>query len=211
MKNLVYKELKLAISPFFLILPLILALLMFIPSWIYTLVFMYFFWITAPQIFSGYIAKQDYSFSMMLPISKKEYVKAKIYSIYIIEGLHIAFGIIFAIIHNWIYGSFNWFFDLNIAFFGLIFVLYSVFNIVVLPLYFKTGYKWGIPVILGAVATLAFGFVMEFGVFKYSWFSHVMEGATGLQLIVLAVSIMISIVVNIMTTNKSVINYESSL
>ena len=132
MNNLVYKELKISINKFFFILPILLGLLMFIPNWIYTLVFMYFFWVSVSQIYSAYIAEQDHSFCMMLPVTKREIVKSKIYVLYILEGLHIAFGFLFGIIHNLIYGQFNFFFDINIAFFGLILVLFAIFNIIYL-------------------------------------------------------------------------------
>jgi len=78
MKNLVYKELRLSINSFLFVLPILLACLMFIPYWIYTFVFMYFFWITITQICAGYIAKEDNSFNAMIPVTKKDIVKSKI-------------------------------------------------------------------------------------------------------------------------------------
>jgi DNA-binding transcriptional regulator YhcF (GntR family) len=72
MKNLLYKELTLSIHPFFsLIMPFMLSLLFLIPNWIFTIVFLYFFWISAPQIFSGYTAQLDQAFLSSLPVSKK--------------------------------------------------------------------------------------------------------------------------------------------
>lgn len=211
MKNLVYKEMKISIQILFLILPILLSLLFFIPRWIFILVYMYFFWITAPQIYSNYIAQQDQSFSMMLPISKKEYVKSKIYALFIVEGLHFVFGLIFALIHNLIYGNFNFFFDINIAFFGVILVLFTLFNVIFLPQYFKTGYFYGKPIIIAIAATMVYTFIFEFSAFKYQWFRDVFEGPVLTQSIILLISIIITIFSNLLTLKKSVRNYESSL
>lgn len=210
MKHLVYKELKISINKFFFLLPLVLGLLMFIPNWIFLLVFMYFFWISAPQIYAGYISHQDKSFTIMLPVSKKEVVKSKIYALFILEGLHIAFGFLFGIIHNLIYGQPNLFFDINIAFFGVVLVLFTIFNVVFLPQYFKTGYFFGKPVIYGIVATMIYAFVMEFGAIKYQFFRDIFEGTTLMQIIILVIGIIVSVVLNYIAIIKSVTNYESN-
>lgn len=210
MKHLVYKELKISINKFFFLLPFVLGLLMFIPNWIFILVFMYFFWISAPQIYAAYIAHQDRSFIMMLPVSKKEVVKSKIYALFILEGLHIGFGFLFGIIHNLIYGQTNMFFDVNIAFFGVVLVLFTIFNLVFLPQYFKTGYFFGKPVIYGIVATMIYAFIMEFGVIKYQFFRNVFEGNVLNQIIIMIIGVILAVVLNYLAINKSVHNYESN-
>jgi len=211
MFNLVYKELKLAINPFFYLLPLLLALLFFIPGWIYLLVFMYFFWISVPQIYSAYITNRDYSFSMTLPISKKDYVTSKIYALFTLEALHILLGVIFGLVHNMIYGQYNWFFDINIAFFGVVLGLFTVFNVVFLPLYFKTGYFFGKPVIYAIVVAMIYGFIFEFGAIKYQWFRDIFEGPVLTQVIILVVGVVLTVVLNWFVIRKSVSNYQASL
>ncbi|MDY0278309.1 MAG: ABC-2 transporter permease, partial [Acholeplasma sp.] len=119
MKNLIYKELGLSINKFFYLLPIILGALMFIPGWIFLLVFYYFFWIAVPQVYGGYLAQGDYNFLAVLPIKRKDIATSKIYALFILEGLHLVFAIIFGLIHNSIYGSWNFFFDINLAFFGV--------------------------------------------------------------------------------------------
>lgn len=210
MRPLIYKELKLAIHPLFLFMPVLLGLLMFIPGWIFLLVFMYFFWISAPQIYSNYIAQQDHSFSMMLPISKAEFVKSKIIALFVLEGLHLFFGFLFGFIHNLIYGQFNWFHDINIAFVGVILVLFTIFNIVFLPQYFKTGYYFGKPVIYGIVATMIYGFVIEFSAFKYTWYRDLFEGPLLTQIIILVVGALIAVGLNWYAWKISVKNYLKS-
>lgn len=209
MKNLIFKEFKISINKFFLVLPLLLGLLMFIPVWIFTFAFMYFFWISVSQIYSGYIAKRDQSFNALLPISKKEIVISKIYTLYILEGIHIIFGLLFGVIHNLIYGQLNFFFDINIAFFGHVLLLFAVFNIVFLPMFFKTGYYFGKAVIFGNIIVLIYAFIIEFSVTKYKTVSNIFEGSVLTQSIVLAIGVVLSVLLSIITIKISVKNFES--
>lgn len=209
MRQLVYKELHLSINRFFFILPVLLGALMFIPNWIFSLVFMYFFWISMPQIFSGYIGQQDSSFTMMLPVSKKEIVLSKIYAIIILEATHLLIGAVFGIIHIWIYGSYNFFFDINVAFFGLIIIMFALFNLIFFPAFFKTGYYFGRPIIYGVIATLIFGFIMEFSIAKYQAVRDIFEGLLSTQFIVLIIGVVVALVMHVVTVKLATSNYES--
>lgn len=177
MKNLVYKELKLSIHKFFYLLPILLGGLMFIPNWIFILVFYYFFWISVPQIYGAYLQQGDYNFLAVLPIKRKDIVSSKIYALYIIEALHLVIAVIFGIIHNYIYGSWNFFFDINLAFYGVGILLFGVFNICFLPAYFKTAHYFGKPLIFATGIILVYGFVFEFGIVKYQFMKDIFEGS----------------------------------
>jgi hypothetical protein len=170
---------------------------------------MYFFWISISQIYSGYIAKQDHSFNAMLPVSKREIVLSKVVALFIIEGVHLAVGFFFGIIHNMIYGQWNFFLDINYAFFGAMVLLYAIFNIVFLPNYFKTGYYFGKPVIYGNIVVLIYAFLLEFSQFKLQIARDIFEGSIGTQLIVMVVGVGISIILSIITIKRSIQNYES--
>jgi hypothetical protein len=172
---------------------------------------MYFFWISVPQIYGSYLSNRDYSFSMTLPISKKEYVASKIYALFTLEALHIVLGVIFGIAHNLIYGQFNWFFDINYAFFGVVLGLFTVFNIVFLPLFFRTGYFFGKPVIYAIVAAMVYGFIFEFSAIKYQWFRDIFEGPVLTQMIILIIGILLTIALNWFTIKRSITNYQASL
>lgn len=215
MLNLIRKEIKLSINKFFFILPFVLGLLFFIPGWIYILVFMYFFWISVPQIFSAYLNQKDYDFVSMLPVSKKAVVTSKISAILIIEALHVLFAAIFGIVHNQLYGSWNLFMDINYAFFGVGILMFGVFNIVFLPAYFKTAYFFGKPLIKASIATVIYGFVFEFGAIyslshqdSLGWVLHVLEGSVSTQLVVLAVGTLLSIGLTFIALKQSIKNYE---
>jgi hypothetical protein len=203
MKNLIYKELGLSINKFFYLLPIILGALMFIPGWIFLLVFYYFFWIAVPQVYGGYLAQGDYNFLAVLPIKRKDIATSKIYALFILEGLHLVFAIIFGLIHNSIYGSWNFFFDINLAFFGVGILLFGVFNISFLPAYFKTSHFFGKPLIFASITTLVYGFVFEFGVAKYQFMRDVFEGSVTNQAIAFIVTTVLGIGLSILALRIS--------
>jgi ABC-2 type transport system permease protein len=170
---------------------------------------MYFFWISVSQIYAGYIGKGDHSFNAVLPVSKKEIVLSKIYSLFILEGLHIIIGIFFGIFHNLIYGQWNFFFDINIAFIGHILLLFAIFNVIFLPMYFKTGYYFGKPVIYGNVAVVIYAFIIEYSITRYQWVRDVLEGDILTQYIILFIGVILSVGLSIFTIRKSISNFES--
>ncbi|MDQ8735581.1 hypothetical protein [Paenibacillus sp. LHD-38] len=85
MYNLLMKELKLGVSPFFYIMPFLTGALMLIPGWLYFLVLLYFCFITIPNMFAGYKTQNDLIFTTMLPVTKKDIVKAMVSVIVILE------------------------------------------------------------------------------------------------------------------------------
>ncbi len=161
MGNLVYKELKFAIHPFFLFSGFMYGLLMLIPQWIYFLVPLYFCFISVPNIFATYRANNDLVFSSLLPVSRKEIVASRIISFSVIELLHILFALVFAIMNRKIYHHTNFAFDLNPSFFGFVFLLYALFNIILLPGYFRTGYNYGIVTLIAVCAVIAGALAIE--------------------------------------------------
>ena len=161
MNNLLYKEFKLTISPFFFFLPVILGALMLIPQWLFFLVPLYFCFITVPNLFAGYKAQNDLSFSVMMPVSKSEIVKAKMLSIMTLELVHIIFTAIFAVLNKVIYNIESFFFNPNAAFIGLVFVMFGIFNLVLFPMFYKTGYKYGAAVVVSTVSAFLFAAAME--------------------------------------------------
>lgn len=203
MKNLIYKELKLSINKFFFLLPVILGGLLFIPNWIFLLVFYYFFWISIPQIYGAYIQHGDYNFLSVLPIKRKDIVSSKVYALFILELTHIIFAVIFGLIHNELYGSWNFFFDINLAFYGVSILLFGVFNITFLPAYFKTAHFFGKPLIYATIATIIFGFIFEFGIAKYQFMKDIFEGTLMVQTIVFIVAAILGVLLSVVALKIS--------
>ena len=161
MYNLLLKELKLSIPKFFFIMPILTGALFLIPQWPYFLALMYFCFTTAPNILSNYNSQNDYGFSIMMPVSKKEIVKSKIFTFIILELFHMVTGVFFASLNVLLYKENNFFMDLTPAFFGLAFIMYGLFNLILFPLYFRTAYHFGLPVILANIGALLFVSTVE--------------------------------------------------
>lgn len=209
MKNLLYKELTFSINKFFFIIPFVLAVLFFIPNWLYSLVIMYFFWISVPQIIGGYTAQLDYKFCSILPVAKKDIVSSKVFAFLILELIHILAAAIFGIIHNLIYGSWNLFMEINPAYFGVMLVMLALFNIILLPSYFKTAYKFGKPIIIGVFATLLFAGLFEVGAAVIPLMSNILKSTNVLvQLTVLFGGIVLFTIINYITLKRSISNFE---
>jgi hypothetical protein len=146
----------------------------------------------------------------MLPVSKKEVVQSKVYSFIILEMIHLVLALIFGIIHNVIYGSANYGLEINTAFFGLMFVIVAVFNIIFLPYYFKTGYRFGKPLIVGVIATLLIAGFFEYSMFKFQFIIDIFKAPElSTQLIVLLVGVVLFVISSIITMKQSITNYEN--
>jgi hypothetical protein len=106
MYNLLLKELKLGVNPFFYVMPFLTGALMLVPGWLYFVVFLYFCFLTIPNMFAGYKTQNDLLFSIMMPVSKKDIVKAKVAVIVILELLHIITAVIYGVFHTRLYPDF---------------------------------------------------------------------------------------------------------
>jgi hypothetical protein len=88
-----------------------------------------------------------------LPVRKRDTVRARVYAITVIELLQIIAAIPFAVLNNMIYTKGNMAgMNTNFAFFGFVFVMYAIFNVIFLPGFYKTAYKVGVPLILAVIA-----------------------------------------------------------
>ena len=209
MKNLLYKELTFSINIFFYIVPFMLSLLFFIPNWLYSFVIMYFFWVSVPQIISGYNTQLDYKFLSILPVSKKDIVSSKIIAFILIELTHVLCAVVFGIIHNLIYGSDNLFMEINPTYFGVMLAMLALFNIIFLPSYFKTAYKFGKPLIIAIVASFLFAGLFEVGAAAIPFMQDILKTSNSLiQLATLFVGIALFVGISLLTIKKSVSNFE---
>lgn len=209
MKNLIYKEFTLSIHKFFFVLPILLACLLFIPQWIFLILFMYFFWISVPQIYAAYLAQQDYEFITVLPIKKRDIVMSKGITLILLELYHIILAVIFGIIHNILYGTYNYFLDIGPAFFGYAFILFALFNVTFLPQYFKTAYYFGKPLIIAVIVSNIFGIGLELLVLLVPRASLILDNPNIIyQLSMLLFGILIFIGLNGVALSRSIHNYE---
>ncbi|MDX1358210.1 MAG: ABC-2 transporter permease [Clostridia bacterium] len=185
MNNLLYKEFRLTIGWFFYVFPILLGALMFIPQWLFFFVPLYFCFVTVPNLFGLVKAQNDVTYSVMLPVSKRNIVLSRIISISTLELLHIACTAVFAIIRNTLYGVNNFFMDPNYSFIGLVFIMFGLFNIIMFPIYYKTAYKYGLATVLSTLAAVLFAAGVEFLVIFNKKVAVFLEADLGRQLLLL--------------------------
>lgn len=213
MYNLVMKDFKLGINPWFLAMPFLLGALMLIPGWIYLLVPQYFFWISVPNIFGQFKAQNDLMLTMTLPVSKKDKVKARVIVMVILELLHIGVAMIFGLFTIHLYPNVDYlFFAPHMGFWGVCFVMLGIFNIIFIPMFYKTAYKYGAAMIASVVATLLFSIGVQWLAIQNSFIFDTFNGTgadhTMLQLTILLVGIAIFAVFTIVSYNIAIKRFE---
>lgn len=212
MKNLIYKELRLVISPQTLMFVALSALLL-VPSWPYWVALMYClfsFLIT----FGVARANKDLEFTAMLPISRKHVVMSKHITVVLVELAQMIFAIPFAIIGSLVLNRTGNLagVDANITLFGMVFIGYAVYNLIFLPWYFKTGYKTGLAAGIGMIG---YGVVMGVcegliqGIPTLKYYLDGTDIATlGYQSIVLAIGIIVYVCSLAVSLKLSTKNFE---
>ncbi|MFH0993847.1 MAG: ABC-2 transporter permease [bacterium] len=154
MKNLMYKEWKLAMHPTTFIF-LSFGLMLLIPNYPgYVAIF--YMCLSIFFVFLSGRENKDIFFTVMLPIRKRDVVKARVMMVAGIELTQLLLSIPFAILGANLYAGIGnqAGIEPNIAFYGLAFVMFAVFNVVFIPNFYKTAYKIGIPFLMAGVAVL---------------------------------------------------------
>jgi len=176
--NLLIKEFRIGVSPFFYLLPFLTGALMLIPGWLYFLVIMYFCFITVPNMFAGYKSQNDLIFTSMMPVTKRDMVKARIFFIVILQVLHIVVAMIYGIFTLRLYPDLTYiFFKPTFGFWGLCFVLMAIFNLIFFSMYYKTSYKYGAATFAAIAGSLLFAGGAEWLALKNSYLSDLFKGA----------------------------------
>ncbi|MBH5318448.1 ABC-2 transporter permease [Paenibacillus sp. GSMTC-2017] len=192
MYNLLMKELKLGVSPFFYVMPFLTGALMLIPGWLYFLVPLYFCFITIPNMFAGYKTQNDLIFTSMMPVIKNDIVKAKVSVIVILELMHLVIGMIYSMITVRLYPNLNYiFFKPTLGFWGLCFIMLAIFNFIFISMYYKTAYKYGAASIVSMTAAVLFALGAEWLGLENEFVSDLFKG-TGTEQFATQLSILIT-------------------
>ncbi len=151
MGNLLRKEFALAMHPTAFVFLLLSALLL-IPNYPYYLTFFY----TGLAIFFTCLngrENHDILYTLMLPIQKREVVKARFLFAVILEMMQMLLAVPFAILRQSYDLPGNMVgMDANIAFFGFSFVMLGIFNFVFFIAYYKNPIKVGISFLMSSTA-----------------------------------------------------------
>ena len=151
MKLMLRKELRLSLHP---TAPMFLALsaMLLIPSYPYLVAFFY----TGLAVFFICLngrENQDVFYSMLLPVAKRDIVRARFLTVSLLEAAQLLLGVPFAILRQRLMADPNPVgMDANIALFGLAMMLLGLFNLVFFPVYYRRPERVGMPFVLASLA-----------------------------------------------------------
>lgn len=157
--KLLYKELALAAHPTLFVFT-VLGCLVIVPSYPYAVIFL--FGCLAPfMTFLFARENNDSWYTAILPVKKREIVKAKCMLIMLAQLGQLAVSVPFALLREALDIPNNPVgMDANLAWYGCGLIIFSLFNSVFFPAYYRSGYKAGrsfllaiIPVVIGMVIT----------------------------------------------------------
>lgn len=213
MYNLLLKELKLGVSPFYYILPFITGALMLVPAWLYFVVFLYFCCITIPNLLAGYKSQNDLVFSIMMPVTKKDIIKARIAIIVILELLHMVAAVMYGVISTRLFPNLIYFFyGPSIGFWGLCFIMLAIFNVILISMYYKTAYKYGAATIAANIGAVLFAGGAEWLGVKSSFVYELFKGTHAdnmtVQISILIAGIAIFAILTIIAYNIAIKQFE---
>ena len=184
MKTLIYKDFKLVVKPICYTLFLFVLIFFVPPNFPYA--FIYFYPMTFLNAILTTMAEgNDFMFSSLLPISKKQYIASKFLVLIIIEVAFLLLCIPFGFISNLvIYPESNNTDTITniVSLTGIGVICFTLFDATLLPIYFRNAPKWSLAFII-ALATGLIGGVGIFGIvpaliptlekaidsFQYSW------------------------------------------
>ncbi len=182
MINLLYKEFRLVIHPLYFLTALFGGLIL-IPNWVYFVALMYVLFIAFPNIFMNAKAQNDTGFSVLMPVRKSDVVKARVMSMTILEIVQVLVAAIFVAIRVLINPTGNLLIDANLAFLGCTLVMYGLFNLIFFPMFYKTGHKIGIPLLVGLTVAFVFSGIIEVLVVMVPGVAKVLDGTTSVALL----------------------------
>ncbi|MBQ1986442.1 MAG: ABC-2 transporter permease [Clostridia bacterium] len=164
MKNLLRKELLLSIHPTAYLF-LALSSMLLIPNYPYLVAFFY----TGLSVFFICLNGRengDIPFMMLMPIAKRDIVRARFLLVVLLQTAQIALSVPFAVLRQNIMPEGNAAgMDANLTLLGCAFVLYGIFNIVFLTSYYKKVSRVGVPFLVSSAAVFVWVGIVEASAF----------------------------------------------
>lgn len=213
MKQLLYKEFKLT-GALITYLFLLFTLMAFIPS--YPILLSVFF--ICMGIFYTFQYAREYNdtvYTALLPVSKRDIVKAKFLFVVILQITAFILLSVFSVLRMTLlngvgpYAATN-LMNPNFAFLGYALIGFAIFNLIFLKGFFKTGYNIGKPFLFFCFAEFAFINITEILHFIPGLtFLNEMSGTNLLyQIFVLGAGILTYIIVTILSYKKSAATFN---
>ena len=146
-----YKDLRLAAHPMMYVFALFGAMLL-IPSYPYTVAFFYGLLGIFFTFLNGRENKDAY-YCAVLPVTKREQVRARTWMVVAVELTELVLAVPFAVlsVHINPNGTNLAGIDANVALFGAVLLIFGVFNAVFLPAFYKTAVRVGRSFLLAVV------------------------------------------------------------
>lgn len=164
MKNFLYKEIKLCLSPVNYLFLFFTAMII-IPNYPCYVPFFYLC-LSVFFIFNNAEINKDIAFSMILPIRKKDMVKSRCILICFYQVIGILFTIPFAFLMHRVLKLENQAgIECNFAFYGFAMIVLSIFNFVFLTSFYKKADKVGFPFVKAVIAFWLLYFLFELPIF----------------------------------------------
>ena len=158
-KNLVYKEFHLNVGPWYYSF-FVLAFLILCPSWPFfvALAYLFMFFMVLSQ---GDKVNQDLGFASSLPVPKSAIATARTCTVVLVEAAQLVVAALAAVMRYVLYSRDNQAgMNTNLAFFGVVLVMYAVFNIIYLPGSYKKAYRMAWPLLGGSLISVVVGGVL---------------------------------------------------
>ena len=210
MKALFYKQLRLTCHPMTLVF-LLAGVFLLIPSYPYTVAF---FYVTLGIFFMFMNAREqrDADYCAVLPIRKRDGVKAACLFAVLVELLSLLLAVPFALLSARINprGSNLAGLDANVALFAAGFILFAVFNVVFLPSFYRSGYKVGVAFLKASVtvALVVICDVLLSHLPGLAWLDGTDRSACARQLPLLAVCAAVYGILTLLSYRRSAKLYE---
>lgn len=209
MFNLLYKELRLAAHPNLFIF-MSLGALVLVPAYPYGMIFM--FGCLGPYISFLYSREtNDIYYTALLPVKKSDVVKSKCALMAFSQLVQLLISLPFAFLRTSFLPEGNIVgIEANAAFYGFGLMIYSIFNLIFLPIFFKTAQKVGKAFLLAGIPTLLAIIMMESIVHfpNLEWLDSVAKTDIIKQLPILIIGAAAYALVMMFAYKKSASNFE---
>ena len=190
--NLLYKELRLAAHPNLYIFTLLGALVI-VPAYPYGMVFL--FGCLAPYLTFMYGREtNDIYYTALLPVKKRDTVKAKCLLMVLAQMAQLLISLPFAVLRVHALPNGNPAgIEANVAYYGFGLMIYAVFNVILLTQFFKTAYKVDMAFLLAIIPAAVAVIIMEVLVHfpGFEWLDSVAPEIMLRQLPILAVGVVV--------------------
>lgn len=207
--NLLYKELRLAAHPNLFVFTLLGALVL-VPAYPYGMVFL--FGCLGPFITFTYGREtNDIYYTALLPVKKRDIVKSKFALVVLSQVVQLVISLPFAFLRlRLLPGGNPAGIEANVAYYGFGLMIYTIFNVIFLTHFFKSGYKAGWSFLWAIIPATLGVLVMEIAVHfsQLAWLDSVEHAMMLRQLPILLIGLLVYCIGNVIAYRISAKHFD---